>query len=329
MGLIGFLGVALVTGSNLVIADPFLFSTQPPEWMAWCARFGATIIGAPNFAYDIARFFMRTRPPGDLSSVRLALNGAEPVDVGTCEEFMRAGKPFGLRPDCVLPVYGLAEATLAVTFPHIKAPFSFEVIDRKALESGTAVLSPGADPLRRRRLPLLGSALEGLEVRIESPTGGCEAAPREVGPVLIRGNSVIDHYLGDPTLDDEWFDTGDLGYMVNGELVICGRAKDIIVIAGRNIYHEEGERAVANLDGIYRGHVAIFGVEDKGKESVVVIAEADAKSNPGLANRVARVAGEYLDVRISDVRLVSPSSIPRTTSGKVSRSASRIMYDSL
>ena len=325
MGLIGLLGSALFTGSNLVIADPGQFAAQPANWMKWCAEFGGTITAGPSFAYGIAAAAMRARSPGDLSRMRLCINGSEPVDVDTSRRFTTAGRSYGLADQSMFPVYGLAEATLAVTFPPLCNGLQVDTIDRESLALGVAELGGAAGPVRH--FALLGYPLDGMNVKIRN--NECKTlSDRNVGAIVINGASVIDGYLNE-NLTEEWFDTGDLGYMVSGQLVVCGRQKDVIVVAGRNIYPEEIETIVASVEGVWRGNVAVFGVHGEGREQIVIIAEAENPQDRGLARRIADTAKDYLDFRIADVFLIEPGTIRKTPSGKVSRADCRLAYEAM
>ncbi len=322
MGLIGFLGTPMVSGANLVISDPNLFAQQPWDWMGWCSKYQATITGGPSFAYGIAATLLETHPPGDLSPLRLAMNGAEPVDVGTCRTFTANGEPYGLRPDSVFPVYGLAEATLAVTFPEIGRGLESDAVDRRRLEEGLAVPAELESEGASRQLAKLGSPLSGMEVSIQSEDGS-EVGERQVGRVMMRGSSLIPGYLGEVPFAHIWFDTGDLGYIADGQLIICGRRKDVIVIGGRNIYPDEIERELAQLECVWRGNVAVFGVESKGREAVAIMAESENGGDREVERLLAHVASNWCDARIAQVRLVEPGTIPKTPSGKISRSGCR------
>ena len=326
MGLIGLMGTPMITGANLVIADPSLFAAEPGNWMRWCADHRATVTGGPSFAYGIAASMMKRRAPADLSNLRLAMNGAEPIDVDTCREFVAAGQNCGLTPDAMFAVYGLAEATLAVTFPTLLAGLESDLVDRQLLGEGMAVTTRDGGKEKTRLLAKLGYPLKGVDVKISSVDGRA-LSDREVGRVLIRGSSVIAGYLGHPPFDSEWFDTGDLGYLADRQLVVCGRDKDLIVIAGRNIYPEEIERALGAIDGVWRGNVAVFSTTRRGREAVVITAEVQDSADHILASRLAAVASDWCDARVADVHLIEPGSIPKTPSGKISRSACRTDYE--
>ncbi len=207
------------------------------------------------------------------------MNGAEPVLPETCRLFSREGVRHGIDERCTFPVYGLAEATLAVTFPTPGTGLEFDRVDKAALERGMAIPS---DDSKAHELTFLGGAVDGMEVRVVAQgSDGC--SDREIGEIEIRGSSLTSGYVGCPQLPQgSWLGTGDLGYMVNEDLVVCGRSKDLIIVAGRNIFPTDIEQAVSAIPGIWRGQVAAFSIEDKGRERVVVIAETDSTSRISL-----------------------------------------------
>jgi fatty-acyl-CoA synthase len=240
MGLIGLLMTPMLTGFDLAIASPPDFLGSPAEWMRWISEFRGTITCGPNFAYALAARALRRFDDADLSSWRLALNGAEPIDPASVEAFCDAGAPYGLDSKSPFCVYGMAEATLAISFPLPGTGMCIDNVDRAALEH-ERVARPATDG-DGRRLALLGRPLRGLEVRVCDPDSGRELRAREVGELELRGTSVTTGYYRRPDVtaatfrDDGWLRTGDLGYLVDGEVVVCGRMKDVIIIGGRNVF---------------------------------------------------------------------------------------------
>jgi len=333
MGLIGLLGEPLTRGLDLVIASPQEFTASPVRWMEWMSGFGGTLTSGPNFSYALAARALRRLPPGslDLSRWRLAINGAEPIDPDAVEAFLAAAVPQGLDPRAAFCVFGMAEATLAVSFPPLQTGMAVDVVDRTALEherlAAPATYDVGG---KSRRLAKLGRAVEGLELRIADPASGEEMAEREVGEVEVRGNSVTPGYYRRPdaseaAFHDGWLRTGDLGYIASGDLVVCGRMKDMIIVGGRNVYPEDVERAVAEVDGVRAGNVIAFGVERQpGREGIVVVAEArtaDRAVRSAVAARVRDAVGLP-----PEVVLVLPGTLPKTSSGKLQRSLCRWRY---
>jgi fatty-acyl-CoA synthase len=239
----------------------------------------------------------------------------------------------------------MAEVAIGGTFPPPMRGMVVDTVDRVVLESkGEAVpTAPSGDPdvdaLALRRVPLLGTPVPGLEMRICDPSSGAVLPERIVGELELRGTSVTPGYYKRPELDadlfhDGWLRTGDLAYAVGGELAMCGRIKDVIIVGGRNVYPMDIERAVANVDGVRAGNVIAFGVEGyKGKESVVVVAEARVApdgTDPHALEEVRRHVHdrcvEVCGVPPRDVLLVQPGTLPKTSSGKLQRAKCREQY---
>jgi fatty-acyl-CoA synthase len=323
----------MTTGMDLALAAPQDFLAAPAQWMQWCADFGATASAGPNFAYALAARALRRLDPIDLSAWRLALNGAEPVDPDAVERFVAAGAPHGLDPSAVFPAFGMAEATLAVTFPEPGSGLAVDVVDARVLENEK--FASAVDPAHpsARRLARLGRPVPGLAVRVCDPGTERVMRDREVGEIEITGASVTPGYYGRPeataaAFHDGWLRTGDLGYLVDGELVVCGRIKDVIILGGRNVHPQDVERAIADIDGVRAGNVIAFGTRGRrGKESIVVVAEAReveraAQVREAVAARVRDVVG----LPAEDVVLVEPGTLPKTSSGKLQRALCRERY---
>lgn len=342
MGLIGILTTAMIKGASLVIAAPQDFLSRPADWMRWLSEYGGTMTAGPNFSYVLAtRALRRMSDSGDildLSRMRLALNGAEPIDPDTVEKFVDAAGKHGFRPGAEFCAFGMAEVTIAGTFPPVMRGMVCDSVDRSALEK-EKVARP-ADPSLpgTRRLPLLGQPVPGLEMRIVDPQTGDNLDERQIGELQIRGTSVTSGYYNRPDLteslfQDGWLRTGDLGYFVTGpdcgpqELVLCGRIKDVIIIAGRNIYPEDIERAAATVEGVRPGNVIAFGIESsKGKESVVVVAEVKTTAleevKKSIRYRVISVCG----IPPKEIVLVKQGTLPKTSSGKLQRNLCKEQY---
>ncbi|MDQ7793224.1 MAG: AMP-binding protein [bacterium] len=339
MGLIGLLSVPMTIGCELVLASPQDFLSSPGDWMRWLSEHRGTVTAGPNFSWVLAtRALRRMNDTGerlDLSTVRLALSGAEPVDPDAVEAFVATAAPHGFRPEAVFCGFGMAEVTLGGTFPPLMRGMACDTVDRVALES-EGVAHP-ADPglPTTRRLPLLGRPVPGLEMRVCDPQTGEELAERQVGELELRGTSVTTGYYKRPDLragmfHDGWLRTGDLAYLVpapdggSPELVLCGRLKDVIIIGGRNIFPEDLERAVGAMEGVRAGNVIAFGVGgDKGKESIVVVAEARTDDPSGLGRSIRRRVLQVCGVTPREVVLVAPGTVPKTSSGKLQRSLCR------
>lgn len=202
-------------------------------------------------------------------------------------------------------------------------------VDAHLLDSGAS----SADPdLAIRRLPLLGKAVPGLEMRVVDPDTRVDLPERHVGELLLRGTSVTPGYYKRPEatqamFHDGWLCTGDLAYLLDGELIICGRIKDVIIVGGRNVFPEDIERAVGSLDGVRAGNVIAFGVDGyKGKETVVVVAEVKTDRPTEVRDAIHHAALEVSGLPPRDVMLVRPGTLPKTSSGKLQRAKCRESY---
>ncbi len=333
MGMIGFLTVPMFFGVELVKVTPMDFLRDTLLWAKLIDKYKGTMTAAPNFAYALfAKRLRKQAKPGqfDLSSLRFALSGAEPVDPADVEDLIEAGKPFGLRPEAVMPAYGMAETTLAVSFSELGDGLVVDEVDADLL--GALRRAIPATKGNTRRFASLGPLLEGLEARIVDPDGNV-LPPRGVGVIELRGEPVTPGYItmgGFISAQDEhgWYDTGDLGYLMeNGHIVVCGRVKDVIIMAGRNIYPTDIERAAGRVPGVRPGcAVAVRLDAGHSRETFAVAVESNAFEDPAEVRRIEhQVAHEVItevDVRPRNVVVLGPGTIPKTPSGKLRRSNS-------
>ncbi|MDO8390092.1 MAG: AMP-binding protein [Actinomycetota bacterium] len=344
MGLVGFLSLPMTRGVQLVQAAPQDFMAKPANWMQWISDWQGTATAGPNFAWVLATRALGRMHDIDLSTLTLALSGAEPVDPNAVEAFVKAAEPFGFRSGSVFPAFGMAEVAIGGAFPQRHRGMVVDSVDREVLEREHVALplqlADAGEELQVRRLPLLGKAVPGLEMKVVNPDTYEELAERQVGELLLRGTSVTPGYYKRPDATaalfrDGWLCTGDLAYLVNGELVLCGRIKDVIIVGGRNVFPEDIERAVGVLEGVRTGNVIAFGVEGyKGKETVVVVAEVRAPHPDGDLATVLEgvrhiVHHRTLDVcglPPRDVMLVKAGTLPKTSSGKLQRARCRELY---
>jgi fatty-acyl-CoA synthase len=330
MGLIGFLALPLAGARKLVLASPETFMLSPGSWMQLIARHRATVTGGPSFAYALAARALRSSGDLDLSSLRVAFNGGEPVAVDATERFLEAGAARRLSPSALLPVYGMAEATLMVTCPPPRATPSWDLVDTATLRANDRA-SPAPSEQQGRRLAILGPPVDGISLRVVDHGGTTELGDRHVGEIELRGPSITAGYLGRGDLTakafrDGWFRTGDRGYLTDGELVVCGRWKDLLIVGGRNIEPEEIERAVERIDGIRPGNVAAFTLgEPGGPQKLVVVAEVKNR-DAALPRKVGLIVRSSVGAWPDDVVLVPPSTLPKTSSGKLRRGACRASF---
>lgn len=338
MGLIGACFGALVLGFPLVLMSPLAFLSHPVRWLRSIDRHRATITAAPNFAYEVCvNKIDATELIGlDLSSVRLAFNGAETVSPLTVERFAERFAPYGLRRRALMPVYGLAECALGLTFPPVERGPLIDRIDRHTfLRSGFAKSTDGAEPAPLS-IVSCGRPLPGHSIRIVD-SAGTPLPERTQGRIEFQGPSATSGYFRNPqetarVFDGKWLDTGDLGYLANGELYVTGRAKDIIIRGGHNIHPQELEEAVAQLPGVRKGGVVAFPAVDRrsGTERIVVLVETREERAPARAElvfRVNRLAVDLIGLPVDEVVLAPPRTVLKTSSGKIRRAACREAYE--
>lgn len=311
MGL-AFLLTSMLAGADLWQAPTTAFAGNPFGWLKWLTESRATMTAAPNMAYNIVGKYAKiVNDDVDLSHIGFALNGGEPVDCAGTQRFATEMARFGFDPTALSPSYGLAESTCAVTVP---TPFSGLVIDEPTVRSDGGQST--------RTFAVLGEAIPGMEVRINADQPrDTEVTGREVGDVEVRGTSLMTGYVGEAHIDPTvWLPTGDLGYFVDGGLVVCGRVKELITVAGRNLFPTEIERVAAQVTGVREGGVVAVGTDETSARPGLVIA-AEFKGTDESAARsdlVARVASEC-GVVPADVIFMKPGALPRTSSGKLRR----------
>ena len=335
MGLIGFHLTPLTIGIDQYLMATEVFVRRPLLWMKKASEKRATVLGSPNFGYrHFLRAFDHAKSDGiELSRVRLILNGAEPISPDLCQEFSAALAPRGLRESSMFPVYGLAEASVAVTFPPPGRGIDVVAVDRESLAIGSpaAILQAG-DP-KAMRLVKVGSAVKHTELRIGDDAGKA-LSDGTVGHVQIRGDNVTSGYYGGAEgegvafTEDGWLDTGDVGFVLDGELVITGRAKDIIFSSGQNHFPHDLEALLESIPEIGLGKAAVCGVRPangvadeviafvlhrKGLEEFVPIARA-------VRTRITESAG------LAVAQVIPVAQIPKTTSGKLQRFLLRDRY---
>ncbi len=331
MGLVGLFTLPLTTGTPLVLGAPTDFTSSPGRWMEWISTYGGTATAGPNFSYVLASRALRRSELLDLSRLRIALNGAEPVDPATVAAFVEAGERHGMRAGAVFPAFGMAEVAIAGTFPEPMSGLRTDPVDRRVLEAERYAAPVAADADGVRHLAILGRPVEGLEVRIVDPVSGDVLKDREVGELEIRGTSVTPGYYNRPDANaelfhDGWLRTGDLAYLLDGEMVMCGRIKDMIIVGGRNVYPEDIERALADVSGVRAGNVIAFGVDGQGKEGLVVVAESKSDDLHEVRRSVAERVRTAVGLPAKDIVLVEPGSLPKTSSGKLQRSLCKLRY---
>ena len=328
MGLIGFHLSVLATGMNHAVMDTGVFVRRPLLWMSKASELKATQLCSPNFGYKhFLKLFERKGPDNlDLSAVRLILNGAEPISWDLCEEFLNALAPFGLQRSAMFPVYGLAEATVAVTISKPGKEYDRIIVDRHDLRVGSPYTTLDADDPDAVSFIKVGSAVRDCEIRVtddeDKVLGG-----QLIGNIQVKGASVTKGLYNDDAAgaelftDDHWLRTGDCGAIVDGELVITGRAKDIIIVNGQNYYPHDIEEIVARVDGLDLGKVVVCGVAPTRSQTeellVFLLYRQDVESFKRLDIAVRDIVGEHAGLEVDHV--IPVTRIPKTTSGKVQR----------
>jgi 1-acyl-sn-glycerol-3-phosphate acyltransferase len=338
MGLIGAWLGCLYFGAQLYIMSPLSFLIRPEIWLWAIDQFRATLSGAPNFAFELClnKIDDSNLQGLDLSSLRMIVNGAEPVAVPTLRRFIERFVLYGFRPGAMAPVYGLAENSVGLAFPPVGRAPVIDRVDREALSRrGAAEPAKEQDP-HPLEIPSCGFPLPGNEIRIVDELG-YELGERREGRLEFRGPSATSGYLRNETKTRElfhggWLDSGDRAYMAGGEVYITGRIKDIIIRAGQHIYPQEIEEAIAEIPGIRKGCVAVFGTagRESGTERVVVLAEtreSDPAARAALQLRALDVAASIAGTPPDEIVLAPPRTVPKTSSGKIRRSAAKELYE--
>ena len=338
MGLIAAWLASLYFGFELVVMPPTAFLARPLRWLRAVQVYGGTLSASPNFGYELSlRHVGDEELRGlDLSSWRVAFNGAEPVSPETIRRFAERFGPCGFRPDVMTPVFGLAEAGVGLTFPPMHRGPVVDAVDRlRLIRTGSAepITDDGATSVR---FVSCGRPLPGYQVRVVDAAGK-ELPERHEGRIEFTGPSATPGYFRNEEATRAlrhgvWLDTGDLGYMAQGELYLTGRVKDLVIRAGRNLHPEELEEAVGDLPGIRKGCVAAFAATDPGvgTERLVVLAETrltDAEAGTDLRRRITTLTVDLLGTPPDDVLLAPPGTVLKTSSGKIRRAACRQLYE--
>ena len=358
MGMVGCLLLPMLTGMELVSMTPVDFLGRPLLWAEMMSKHRATITTAPNFAWAVLARQLARLPSGalDLSALQVAGNGAEPIDPDTMRAFVEVAGRHGFRPSAVNCCYGAAESTLVISMSEMADPMLLDEVDAASLEerhiaapaTSAAPPAPAASapappaPVTSaavRRIPKLGRPFPSVRVRVVGEDG-TPLGERRVGRIQLSGESVTEGYVTPhgheaARAEDGWLDIGDEGYLADGQIVVCGRRKDVIIMGGRNIYPTDIERAAAAVDGVREGNVAAIrltpAADGVARESFAVLVESRQAGDEAAAHQIAqqvtsRVTAE-IDARPARVRVLPPGSLPKTPSGKLRRGAARSLLD--
>jgi fatty-acyl-CoA synthase len=336
MGLVGFCIAPMMGQVSIDYLATTAFARRPALWLKLMSDIGTTVAYAPSFGYELAARRINGEAKSlDLTRWRVAGIGGDMVRVDVLNLFTEKLAPAGFNPRAFVPSYGMAETTLAVTFSDTEAPVRVDTIDRaKAKLSGRAVPVAKDNAERVRSFVVCGRPLPGVEVEIRGE-GGRVLGPREIGRIVTRGPSLMDGYFENAEAthaaigDDGFLDTGDMGYWLDGEIVITGRAKDMILHNGRNIWPQDLEWAAERVEPLRAGDAAAFAVEgEDGEDDVVVLVQCRTLSlleMEELRRAVAAAVHRSAGVECQIV-LVPPRSLPFTSSGKLSRGAAKSRY---
>ncbi len=334
MGLIGCIFTALERPGTMTLIPPEIFLARPAVWLRALSTYGATISVAPNFGYGLCVDKIKDEQIEgiDLSAWRVALCGAEPVVPRVMRRFIERFTPFGLRPEALTPVYGMSEATLGVTFSDLRAPFLSRCFDRERLSRDERAV----EAVDGVELVSVGSPIAGTEVRVVDGNG-VELQEGSVGDVFARGPSIMDGYFNRPqatreAIKDGWLDTGDRGFINNGELFLTGRKKDVLILRGRCHSPTEVEAAVDEIEGVRTGcSVAVSWLPD-GEDGEVLLLLVEAGRGVKVDDFVALADACRSRVRsatgleVDGVEVIAPGTLPRTSSGKLRRQESLRLY---
>jgi fatty-acyl-CoA synthase len=338
MGLIGFTMAPLSSQLSIDYLTPRDFARRPTQWLNLISRNRGTIAYSPSFGYDLATRRVANQLPTDfdLASWRHAGIGGDMIRPDVLDRFAQTFERVGFDRKAFIPSYGMAEVCLAITFCPHGTGVRTDAIDRAALAADQRAV-PAADPTderRARRFVLCGKVLPGHRLEVRGADGKV-LADREVGRIFVKGPSIMPGYFGEPEAtrevlsDDGWLDTGDLGYTLAGEVVVTGRAKDLIIVNGRNVWPQDIEWAIEARKVVKNGDSAAFSIDMVDGERVVVAVlarVAGEEARQALARDVAGAVREAIAVDC-DVVLVPPTvGLPTTSSGKLSRARTKANY---
>ncbi|HUY12263.1 MAG TPA: AMP-binding protein [Terriglobia bacterium] len=340
MGLIGSWLFSVYFGSPITVMSPLAFLRRPERWLWAMHDSGGTLCPAPNFSYELcARKIPDRALQGlDLSAWRVAINAGEAVLPDTLGRFADRFKPYGFRAEAFVPCYGLAESSVALTFPPMDRKPVIDVIQRDLFEGEGRAIAAKPGDMNVLRFVANGRPMPGHEVKLVDSQGQ-EVSERVQARLFFRGLSRTNGYYRNPQASaavitqDGWMDSGDLAYWANGEIYVTGRQKDLIIKSGRNIIPQEVEEAAAEVPGVRKGCVAAFGTLDhaSGTERLVVVAEARAigtEEQRKMRAEVMKAVSAAIGIPPDDVVFVLPNSIPKTSSGKIRRNATRSLFES-
>ena len=338
MGLIGAWLGSMYYSALFVVMQPLGFLARPERWLWAIHHYRGTLSASPNFGYEycLRRVKDEDIEGLDLSSWRAAFNGAETVSPDSIKNFEQRFAAYGFASTTMMPVYGLAESSVGLAFPPLGRGPLIDHIERDTFMSSRQAKPVTDDDPHTLKFASCGHPLKNHQIRIIDAAGH-ELAERQEGRIEFHGPSSTSGYFRNTEktrelFDGDWLDTGDLGYIANGEIYVTGRIKDIIIRAGRNIYPHELEEAVGNINGIRNGRVAVFGSEDKqtGTEHLIVLAETRSKDpleRKKLHSEINMLSTDLIGGPPDEIILAPPGTVLKTSSGKIRRAASREIFE--
>jgi acyl-CoA synthetase (AMP-forming)/AMP-acid ligase II len=330
MGLIACTVLPIVEGIPVTAISPLHWVTKPMSMLQAISDYRGTVAWMPNFAYEFLSSRIRSSQLGEirLDSMRAWINCAEPTMAVSHRRFLDKYAKFGVRPETLWTCYAMAETVFAVSQSSEAVPPKIERIDREQFQTDNLAIPVDGDQAPSLEMMSGGPLIPGAMVKVVD-NDLVSLPERRVGEIAIRSSSLFSGYFRDPSstakvLQDEWFYSGDMGYLADGHLFITGRKKDLIIIAGRNYYPQDIERIVCTVPGIYSGRSVALGLDDPsiGTQRLIVLAEVQEKSlvdDPGLGAEVRKALAGELDCVIDDLRLLPHMWLLKTSSGKIAR----------
>jgi fatty-acyl-CoA synthase len=336
MGLIACFVLPLATGIPLVLMSPFDWIADPMMLFRAIHKEKCTLCWMPNFAYNFlaARVSETDLADLDLTSMRAFINCAEPISADSHQLFCQRFRRNGVRDDMLCTCYAMAENTFAVTQGGILHPVKIETLDATALRNRKEAIPANCRTAVCQTAISSGRAIPNNQVRIVDDCGN-ELPERYIGEIAIKSDSMLSEYYNRPDLTSQaikngWYHSGDLGYLADGDLFVLGRIKDLIIVAGKNIYPQDIEEIVGGIDGIYPGRVVAFGIYDEtiGTEEIIILAETvvERAKHLGIKLAIAKAVREQLECVANDIVLLPHMWLIKSSSGKLSRPGNREKY---
>ncbi len=336
MGLIAGFILPILTQTPLVLMSPFDWVRAPYKLMQAVSDYKGTLSWLPNFAYNFCAHKIRGRDLTDidLSSWRAVINCSEPMHWKSHEIFAEHFQPYGLKPEALATSFAMAENVFAVTQGGIVESVKVDLIDQTIFRE-QHLARPALDGKNSLKILSAGRPISNTRVRVVDPLGH-ELPDRHIGEIVLQSDCMLTGYYNRPDLTaksfhNEWYLTGDLGYLADGELYVTGRKKELIIVGGKNIYPQDIERLAEEINGVHPGRVVAFGIfnEATGTEDVVLVAEADTTESKGrqiMADEIRRTVTRNSDIALRYVSVVDRGWLLKTSSGKIARLANRDKY---